>query len=456
MSSVSGKMIEPLVYEKKSGVNYRTRWGVWSVVCIAFIGTLYAALTRGGAVEWYVLTVLAGLFVFSGLLPIVATWGIAVNRSLSCMEAKEGQDAQVSLTFKRYWRIPFVWIAIDDSERNESEIGERSVHFRDVQVPLFSKELTIDYSLHSLTRGVHRFSPIKVIIGDWLGLTAIKCTIMSEKEIVVLPALPREQLPMATKVIGSDGQVSGYARQPYESIRSSGEKGLVDSSLSWASAGGGPDSRPYRDGDPLRNLDFRAAARGRGLFTKVFSGDDVSETFIIIDQHGDAYKGDNRLFDACISWSLLGTKSSLERGNAVTVITNNWSYELGRNSNGDHRVNMNEIMNLLAYLRADGNHSMAEKMKEACDKLAKGGMLKLFSPAWQDAGGWLTLASYASERSIRIELYFLVRGTVATFAMREQGRILDGSGIKVKWLSMSEGYETTASSEEGVSNYAFG
>lgn len=423
-------------------------------ISIAFIASFVAVLHRGGAVEWYALTLLAGLIVVSGLLPLVASIGLDATRRSFSVEVVEGQDACIEITFQRSWRIPFVWIAIEDSERNESGIDERPVYFRSVHVPMFSKEQKVTYSLKSLTRGVHCFSPISVIVGDWLGMTAIRRTIIQENKLLVIPAVPHMQLLLQAKAVGEDGRVKGHLPQHIKNNRSSMIMGLNESSVSSAWAGAGPDSRPYRDGDPLRNLDFRAAARGRGLFTKVYSGVELLHTYILIDQYRDAYKGDNRLFDTCISWALRSVKDNVEQGHSVTVITNDWIYEIANKAGVDRRANMSELTHQLAYLRVDSNAFKVERLSEISGRLIKGGTLKLFSPDWQGDRRLSTLADYATEHNMGIELYLIVRHSVATFAMREQSRKLEGSGMKVHWVHMSEGMETWASSEEGVNDYA--
>ncbi|MFF2885636.1 DUF58 domain-containing protein [Paenibacillus sp. NPDC057967] len=433
---------------------YRTRWAAWSVLFAGLLCAGVAVVARGGAVEWFMFVLLAGIGVISAGLPIAAAKSVVLKRTVSETEIEAGESVQVTLSLESKWRVPVVWIAIKETVSNASALNNRSIPYTTVLSPMLGKSSVIHYSLEELARGVHRFGTVTVTCGDLFGLTAIRKEIEWETELVVLPTLPEND--------GSSPFQTTGRRQPDSSAYALSANLVSEGTDAYAEllgkAGLGPDSRPYREGDSLRHLDFRAAARGRGLYTKLHDGDESrTERFVWMDQFAAPYGKDSRLFDACISWTLLDVQRSSEAGGSVMLYANEWTYPLTGASGSEQWMRISELRHMLARLTPSDTQQEWSGLAELEDERYKGErMLTVYSADWQNAGRWLKLAEQAGGYGFKLELYGVTRSAVPSFAMRETGRLLEAGGIRCYWLHAAQSKEAWASAGKGEDAYALG
>lgn len=435
---------------------YRTKWMSWTWAVLALACACAAVAVRGGAVEWFLLVLLAGVMIVSGLLPHLAINSISAHRVVS--EADAGGESTIRLSIARGWRMPFVWTAIEDEARNGSGLKEEAIVFRAVAVPLLSKEINVNYSLKALTRGLYHFQTITVTCGDMLGMTAIRREFVVQSELVVKPSLPEGEY--AADAGNSDSEAILFRSDTGGGLTERSEPGLNGLFAAKGIAGLGPDSRPYRDGDSLRNMDFRAAARGRGWHTKLRSFDSFGEVHIVIDQFADPYNGNNRLFDGCISWALFAALRGAEEGCIVKVHADEWSYELSGFSGKGLGARIDELKVMLAYIRPSGERTGRVEFREEEAGPRAGRALWMFTADWQDASRWLKLAETVKSDGFALKLYFFTSSGVPSFGMREQSRLLDNAGVAVSWLQVGQlkeaGAPASATVEEGGHSYAMG
>lgn len=433
---------------------YRTRWAAWTVLLAGLLCAGVGAVARGGAVEWFMFALLGGIGAISLWLPIAASKSITLKRMLSETEIDAGESIQVTLSMERKWRVPMVWIAIEETVSNTSSLHNGPVPHTTVLAPMLARSSAVSYSLGELARGVYRFGSATVTCGDLFGLTAIRRTIEWETEFTVLPALPKSDGSSRVQLAGR--------HKPDTSVYTASASARGEGTDAYAEllgkAGLGPDSRPYRDGDSLRHLDFRAAARGRGLYTKLHDGDESrTERFVWIDPFAAPYGNDSRLFDACISWALLDVQRSSEAGGSVMLYADEWTYHLSGTSGSEQMIRVAELKHMLARLTPSNTQKEWPGLALLEDDRYRGEqMLTIYSADWQNAGRWLKLAERAGGFGFKLELYGITKSAVPSFAMREAGRLLEASGVHCYWLHAVQSKESRASALKGEGAYALG
>ncbi|WP_028612413.1 DUF58 domain-containing protein [Paenibacillus harenae] len=442
--------------KEPAGRDYKTRWLAWTVITAGWVLSLSAVLLRGGAVEWFLAAVLGFVMLVSGLAPVLAASGLTAVRTLPLQETSEGGRQTVQLTLRRSYFIPFVWFALHDETLNDSSPSNKNISFRTVFTPLLRGDLSVRYTLHKLRRGRHPYEHVTVTVGDWLGLTAIHKKIESRAEFVVLPGLPPEEPGDAAEQAGGMGAGRAKLKMAAAPYDSRGEMGREEIWAAVRAAGIGPDSRPYREGDSLRHLDWRSAAKGRGLQTKLFELERPVQTYIAVDTGASGYDRDDRLFDACLGFAALAVRQAVACGGMVTLVTNQGL--LGTSfspENRDGGADGSALLHAMALLRADGQASMAGMLAGEEFAFSRGGSVLVFTADWRGGRSWGELAGFAADQGCRLELFIVTRQAVPTFAMREQQKWLERDGVKVTWLHVPEGMYELPFAEEGGDAYVY-
>ena len=433
---------------------YRPRWAAWACIAAAFGCSFGAVIGRGGAVEWFLLIMLASVAAISLLLPIAAVRGVAVTRTMPEGQAAAGETGAIGITLTRRSRLPLSWLSVEDTWRNESSLEEKEISLRAVFAPLFAKEMSAQFDAKGLTRGVYRFRTVTVTCGDPFGLTSVRRELLLDGELAVTPAMPlldRFEEPAATSLLG---------RRSIEAAESSSAGPLAEpndrsDAFLTRNAGIGPDTRRYADGDSFRHVDFRAMARGRGLHTKVYPGAPRMELYAAIDQLAAPYGGDDVLFDACIGRMMVDAVRAASENLSVTMFAGEWSFELAGRPGRELASRIGELNGLLARLKpAYEPYDFWTGLEGAGSAALRGRTLRMYSADWQNASRWFELADRIGVQGFRLELRLFTRRGVLSFAMRELARQLDSRGIRVKWLQAAP-YKGTAAGE-GVSAHAMG
>lgn len=418
---------------------YITRWAAWSVIAAAFCVSAGAVVMRGGALEWFAAALLAGIGLTSGLLPAVAAIGLKAERKLGAEVAEAGQKVWAAVKVKRKWTIPFVWVAVQDEADNVTRACPSPVRFGGVTLPMTDKETSAAYPLGPFRRGLYEFGPVTVTVGDWLGLTAIRRKSGSRAELAVLPAI----------------QDGGTARE--QRLRITADAGGEDTGGHGADPGSGAERRLYREGDSIRSIDFRTAARGLGLYTKLRPNGHVPErTVIAIDTYGKPYGADGRLFDSCIGFALSVAVRCGKSGGAVTVAAGDWTYELCKGGEGVTEARLSELLHLAAGLRTDDSGVKAEAFAHEETAVGQGVSVRVFTGDWQAGRRWEELADGLLEAGSSLELIAVTESAVPSFAMRERHNVLESQGIRTSWIYTGGGDAGASGLREGADFYAIG
>ncbi|MCR2804485.1 DUF58 domain-containing protein [Paenibacillus soyae] len=437
--------------------HYRPRWAAWAWITAAFGCSLGAVIARGGAVEWFLLILLAGMAGISLLLPLAAIRGIAVSRALPEADATAGEELVIGLTLTRRSRLPLAWVAVEDTLRNESSMQEKEMSLRAVFAPLFDREMSARFDAKALTRGVHRFGTVTVSCGDPFGLTSIRRDMALDDVLTVGPAITAGDRSDELADASFLGARTSETAEPAHA-------GLIaepsDRSEAWTTrnAGIGPETRLYAEGDSFRHLDFRAMARGRGLHTKIYPGAGRLELYVAIDSYAAPYGGDDALFDACIGRMLQDAVRASSENISVTVFAEKRSFGLPGLAGRELMARVGELKLLLARLKPSNEPIDWEGLQAAgpLSYQGQGRTLRMYTADWQNAGRWFELADRVALQGFRLELWLVTSGKVLTFAMREQARILEGRGIRARWLPGGPEHVAKKAAGEGGSAYAMG
>ncbi|MFF2480152.1 DUF58 domain-containing protein [Paenibacillus sp. NPDC058071] len=422
---------------------YRTRIGAWTVIAIGWGVSLTAVVMRGGAVETFVFALLTAIMAASVVVPLAAIAGLEAVRKTENNGAA-GRDVPVRLILKRKMIVPFAWFAIRDEAINVTD-GELSrAEYRFVGASLLRKELQIDYRLRGLHRGEHRFAPVTVTVGDLFGLTAVTRHVMCEGSLLALPALPKQP---AGGDITSDGTVCRDAadQSSLELMGTGLPSEAVDRTLY---SGIGPDSRPYREGDSPRHIDWRSAARGRGLHTKRHAESERAELVLVVDSAVSAYGGDARLFDACVAWAAQQSEAFSLSGVPARIVAADQKGEA-------EKASVQKQLERLAKLRMSEEGLHPDSGKLALGGMRKGSAVQLYTGNWHDGKSWRELALHIAREGGEVFLHIVTKQTILTYAMREQQRYWESCGYRVNWLPFPEQMnETPFAAEGGVGGYA--
>ncbi|MFF2093274.1 DUF58 domain-containing protein [Paenibacillus sp. NPDC058174] len=441
---------------------YRTRWVAWSVLLLSWGASLSALIVRGGELEAFMLAVLSVIMIIGAGGPLLGASGLEAGREIMARKVRDGGETKVRLTIRRSFPVPLVWYAVGEKLVNRT--GNKGMEYRYIAAPLFRKELTIDYSLHNVRRGEHVFRELTVTTGDWLGMTAITRKISCPGELLALPALPEAG---SLRVDPEGGiVVERGAGQGVAGIE--GAPGTTASRYKKRLPGVGPESRPYRQGDSPRHIDWRAAAKGRGLYTKQHTAEQPAELAVIVDTSAAAYGGDGRLFDACAAWAAQAIDRAAAAGGAVRLLAaqdaaaedaGGGSEAGGRSARVDAAAAVQgspeALQERLARLRLNGGDSKAEAAlyRQELGSLRPGGKLHAYTADWKEGKGWTQLAALANDQGCRLELHIVTKQSVLTYAMREQQRLLETYGIQLHWLPFPERMmELSYTAEGGSSN----
>ncbi|WP_341281019.1 DUF58 domain-containing protein [Paenibacillus sp. FSL H8-0537] len=475
----------------------RTRWGVWVVLLAGWCAALAAVFQRGLAVEWFMLAVLGCLMLLSAGLPWLAVQGLKVSRQLDEDKIRDGGEAGVQLMLDRAYPIPFVWLALEDTMVNRSTAKQERVSYRYAAQLHFETGLALSYRAQLIRRGEHSFEAVTVTVSDYLGLTAVSRTFACRSGLLAVPALPEAvAAPGAAALRGSrlaavirldpgkmDAQEAGSGREPSEHQHAGKQAGI------------GPEMRPYREGDSLRHVNWRVAARGRGLHTKEH-GTALHRPSVLmaIDNTESAYDSDERFFDACAGWAAGVLEQDHRAGNRVQLIAgqaviddgaagagagmkvasiqpsasaqpdsgagmlsgaevdkqqereagssanaelNAW-LETDAHGNSSTTESMQAVLEQLARLKLVQNGRFVARVSGELDQMPRGGILRCFTADWRNSASWGQLASRAAEQGCQVLLYMLIKQSTPTFAMREQQKWLESFGVRTYWLTYPE------------------
>ncbi|MCZ0704203.1 uncharacterized protein (DUF58 family) [Natronobacillus azotifigens] len=242
------------------------------------------AMFQGGFVSWFLLYAFIPVLVYLLLLLFYPISDWQIERVLSDTTNKAGGSVTVTIYLKRKIPVPLPYLIVED---NFSE----SFHYRfvdkqivsylltpnflkmkrvkkQVQYPIFRRELVYQYQLNDLPRGIHTFRSVTIETGDMFGFVTKKFTHFAESTLSVAPFV-KEITMLKSNNRHAEGKQSSSMLDT--------ERANVVTSV-----------REYLPGDRFSWIDWKTTARSEKLMTKEFDKEQLAEVLVILDASAQA------------------------------------------------------------------------------------------------------------------------------------------------------------------------
>jgi uncharacterized protein (DUF58 family) len=242
-----------------------------SIAWAGLAGLVAAALLHSSALVFASLaaTALAALVVTTRRRVFTA---FTFERTLSRRAVSWGGELEITMSVTNAKLLPLVWMRV----RDEWPAGLEPVGFalgpvnhrgtrsfvQTVSVRWYER-LRRHYRVRCMERGLHRFGPVELEAGDPFGIAGVQHTLEARQEFTVLP-----------RVLDVPGFEPLTGHPLVEEI--------VHHSLAFdpTSLRG---TRPYRPGDSLRAINWRATARTGALQTNEFDPASLAAVRLLLD-----------------------------------------------------------------------------------------------------------------------------------------------------------------------------
>jgi uncharacterized protein (DUF58 family) len=183
-----------------------------------------------------------------------------------------GGDVEVSLSVTNDKLLPLVWLQV----RDQWPLGVEAQGFGLRRILMLNRQELVQtvsvrwyerlrrrYRVSCGERGVQRFGPADVQAGDPFGISGVNTRWEEEKEVVVLPRVLG--VPAGALLLGRP--LAEEAAQRSLTVDPTALRG----------------TRPYRPGDPLRAVNWRATARTGELHTNEFDPASLAAVRLLLD-----------------------------------------------------------------------------------------------------------------------------------------------------------------------------
>jgi uncharacterized protein (DUF58 family) len=197
---------------------------------------------------------------------------VSFERSVSRRVVPWGGELEIALSVTNDKLLPLVWLQIRDrwpSGVVAEGFGLRKILALDRQELVetvsvrWYERLRRRYRVRCEARGVHRFGPAEVQAGDPFGIAGVSTSWQDHRDVVVLPRVLD---------VSVAGLLLGRPLVEEEAVRSL----AVDPT---ALRG----TRPYRPGDPMHAVNWRATARTGELHTDEYDPASLASVRLLLD-----------------------------------------------------------------------------------------------------------------------------------------------------------------------------
>jgi uncharacterized protein (DUF58 family) len=236
---------------------------------IAALGVAAALRSEAMAFAAIVVLLLAGLAWYTGRHILDR---VEYSRSLSRRVVSWGGEVELSTAVANRKWLPLMWLRVrDDWPSAVQPLGFTLDASHQFRTGILTQALSVrwyqrvrrHYPAQCLQRGVHSFGPARLQAGDPFGLTTNIVELDTRDEVIVLPKvlrLPPEAVAHGRPLAGAPSRTS-LVRDPASLI------GI----------------RPYRAGDPLKAVNWRATARMSDLHVNEFEPCAEAEVLILLN-----------------------------------------------------------------------------------------------------------------------------------------------------------------------------
>lgn len=266
---------------------------IWRLVglILLLIITLFYALFQGGFVSWFLFYSFTpfGLYaIFLYFYPL-KTW--TIKREFNQMSFKAGERlvGTIYLSGKRPFLLPYMII---------EEILPSTLQVSPVKIivfPWFRRKLVCQYHIEEIPRGLHKFSTIRIKIGDFLGLIEKEYYFTNQVEFLVYPKIVPIDYRQFLK-FNNQGMITSTVKTHHDTMIASGV-------------------RDYYPGDRFTWIDWKSTARKNTMMTKEFEQEQSRNMLIFIDR----FRSDE--FEKIITFSASLLKMIFKKGIKAGLIS---------------------------------------------------------------------------------------------------------------------------------------
>ena len=239
---------------------------------------------------------------------------VTFERTLSRRVVDWGGELEVTLDVTNAKLLPLVWMRVRDewpagleplgfALRPVAHLG-RQAFVQTVSVRWYER-LRRRYRVRCTQRGLHRFGPIELEAGDPFGIAGVDKLLEASQQVAVLPKVLR--VPGFAQLLGHPLMEETVARSLAHDPTAL--RGI----------------RPYRDGDSMRAINWRATARSRELQTNEFDPTSLAAVRLLLDVRSrqKAWEGvDPELMELLCAVTASLATAFAEHGFAVGLASN--------------------------------------------------------------------------------------------------------------------------------------
>lgn len=209
------------------------------------------------------------------------------------------------------------------------------------------------YTMRLQRRGEHTLPAVRVTSTDPLGLSLVETRLPVESRILVYPRV----VPLPTWVQPPD---IGGGQAPLEASRRQGEGSSFFG------------IREYRPGDPLRHVHWRTAARWRRLAVVEWEADESTDALLALETRRGTERdlGSGTTLDLAAGLAASLASEILGAGDALRLLVPGLTEWRPLPHRGIEA--MPGVLEALARMRAEGEHSLAGELRQLAPQLAPG------------------------------------------------------------------------------------
>lgn len=263
----------------------------WRLLVLIVAALIFAWLAGGRLpyfMLWLGLGVTGGALLWTayGLRKVSGEW--KVNRH----EAAVGEPVELTLRLENEGILPLPWLELDDETPNNlvaSDAPKQATH-----VPLLGSRI-VRFTVRPKRRGFYQLGPVRLRLGDGLGLAQGERVIGSPIRLTVYPRIvPIESLSLALGL-------------PFGPVRTR-ERAFEDPANP-------SEIRPYRPGDNPRQIHWKTTARRGELMLREYELNAAASLLILPDlAQGAPVEASELAIELSASLAAWGQRQKIEVG----------------------------------------------------------------------------------------------------------------------------------------------
>jgi len=312
---------------------------------IALIFVAAAAISRAPAIIVLAFGALAS-WVVVAVTGRLALSAVEVRLTLSPDRLVAGEQAIASLEITNRKPIPLPWLeariflgeGVERSRGAESlSDPPQSRRWLDCGFPLRGRErVAVRFRVAVPGRGAYAIGPVRIRAGDWMGFVQIEHTVPLRCEVIAYPA------PLAVR----DRTLASLRPLAETATR----RGLVPDPLRFRGV------RPHQRGDARKEIHWKASARLRELYTKLYEpATSLDSIFLVNVASYEQYwiQADPEAVELVISAATELIRHAADAGRQVGLVTNgidNLTHQRPRSALGRGPRPLTRSLEILARL----------------------------------------------------------------------------------------------------------